>query len=130
MAVCYFLFTCILISQNKRIGSYDEEVNDSVYLLIDKMPRFPGGETALKSFIANNLQYPVTQSDYAGKVYVRFIIDEHGKVIKPQVIRGVDPLLDKEALRVVKTIPDWVPGEINGKKVKVWYVVPVDFYLY
>jgi protein TonB len=96
-------------------------------IILKKCHSFRGGATALNSFILNNIQLPIIQCDYAGRVYVRFIIDENGKVTNPEVVRGVDPILDKEALRVVKTIPDWTPGELNGKKVKVWYLIPVDF---
>ncbi len=127
LSVCFFFFIYVASAQDKTIGFFNEDLNDSVYLLVDKMPQFPGGEEALRSFVANNLQYPIAQCDYEGKVYIGFVINENGKVVYPKVIRSVDPLLDKEAIRVVKTIPDWTPGELNGKKVKVWYTIPVNF---
>ncbi len=123
----YFLLNYSVGAQNKGFGSYSEEVNDSVYLLIDTMPQFPGGIVAFRSFIINSIKLPIIRCGYEGTVYVWFIIDENGKVTFPKVAKGVDPILDEEALRIVKAIPDWTPGELNGKKVKVWWLVPVDF---
>ncbi len=104
---------------------------DEVLLISEQMPEFPGGEVALRKFIAENLQYPkITQEcDISGKVYVRFVVTKIGEVANIQIVRGVDELLDMEAIRVISTLPNFKPGMQNGKPVNVWYTVPVDFQL-
>ena len=105
--------------------------DDKIFHIVEKMPEFPGGNTELIKYIATNIKYPKSYQECAieGKVYIRFCVTDSGIVEKVSVIRGVDPLLDKEAVRVVKTLPKWIPGEQNGKKVSVWYTVPVLFKL-
>lgn len=105
-------------------------VDDSdVVFIAEVMPAFPGGDTALMNYINKNVNYPeaAKESDLHGKVYVQFIINVNGEVANPLVARGVDPILDKEAIRVVQSMPKWTPGMQNGKPVKVSYVVPVTF---
>jgi len=106
-------------------------VEEEVPLLIVSqiMPEFPGGITGLKVYIAKNVKYPkqAIEEDIQGKVFVRFIINEKGLVENESVIRSVHPLLDKEALHVVRSFPEWNPGLQNGKAVKVWYTVPIVF---
>jgi len=104
----------------------------AVYFNVDTMPKFQGGDvTRFRKYLAMNLSYPKEARDknISGKVYVQFIVTEQGKVNKVQVIRGVDPLLDKEALRVVLSSPDWEPGIKDGKKVNVAFTFPVSFVL-
>lgn len=103
----------------------------SPYKNLDEIPTFPGGESALKKYIDNNIKYPefAAENGIQGIVYVSFIIDKNGKVTDPEISRGVVPSLDKEALRVVNTLPRFKPGEKNGKKVDVNYTVPVVFKL-
>jgi len=98
---------------------------------LDKTPTFPGGELALKKYIDNNIKYPqiAAENGIHGKVYVSFIINKKGEVTNPEISRGVDPSLDKEALRVVNTFPRFKPGEKNGEKVDASYTVPVEFIL-
>ena len=91
------------------------------------MPEFPGGIGVLKSFLANNLNHPIERHGFDGKVYVRFIIDEKGNVIDPVVLKGYSPVIDERALKVVKKLPQWKPGEQDGKKVKVYIIFPIDF---
>ncbi len=100
-------------------------------LCCPEMPKYPGGETALRTFLAENLKYPeeAKVKKLSGKVYVSFILDETGKVTNAKVVKGVDPLLDKEALRVVNLLPQWEPGKDEGKPVKVSYTIPVKFSL-
>jgi len=134
----YYLFVPVLfiLCHNYNLLAQNNLVKDSsiiridtidkVYHFVEKMPEYHGGNQTLIKYIAENLKYPITDVCYGGKVYVRFIIDENGNVTKPEVLRGVDPLLDKEAIRVVNKLPQWKPGELNGKKVKVWYTVPIS----
>lgn len=98
------------------------------------MPEYPGGIRELMSFIARNIQYPkeIAQGEVGaqGRVIVQFIVNKDGNIINPKIVRGVDPYLDKEALRVVNLMPKWKPGELeDGTKVAVYYTIPVMFRL-
>lgn len=97
----------------------------------DEMPEFPGGEDALKQYIDNSINYPESakESGIHGRVYVTFKITKEGKVTDARIARGVHPPMDKEAVRVVNSMPDWKPGRQDGKPVDVTYTVPVDFVL-
>jgi TonB family protein len=107
------------------------KVGDENYVFkeTDKMPQFPGGEVGLMCYVDKNLQYPriALENGIQGKVIVRFVVDRMGKVKDPRVVTSIDPILDFEALRIVKSLPDWLPGEINGRKVNVYCVLPVSF---
>ena len=96
-----------------------------------KLPQFPGGEMGLRIFIANNVRYPneARIKGIEGKVYVRFCVSSEGNVVKVSIAKSVDPSIDIEAIRVVKSSPKWKPGEMEGKKVSVWYTVPINFAL-
>jgi periplasmic protein TonB len=103
-------------------------IQDSVLTVADKMPQFPGGESALMSFIAMNLHYPpIDGCGFQGKVIIRFIITKSGDVSHVEVIRSFDPACDKEAITVIKKLPRWIPGEHNEKKVAVYYTIPIVF---
>jgi TonB family protein len=104
---------------------------DEVFIQVEKMPEFPGGEGAFRNFIAKTVEYPVeaAKKGIQGKVYVTFVVDKDGTVRNAKIIRGVSPMLDKEALRVVNSLPKWTPGEQGGKKVSVAYTVPISFVL-
>lgn len=97
----------------------------------EEMPEFPGGEGALKQYIINNTNYPESAKEKGihGRVYVAFKITKEGKVTDARIARGVHPPMDKEAVRVVNSMPDWKPGKQDGKPVDVTYTVPVDFVL-
>jgi len=97
----------------------------------ENMPEFPGGEIALRTFIANNIKYPelAAESEIQGTVYVRFVVTKTGKVGEVQVTRGVDPLLDQESIRVIQKLPNFKPGSQGGRPVNVWYSVPIVFQL-
>ncbi len=106
-------------------------MHGEVFFIVDTMPEFPGGETALKNYIAEHIKYPSNAHDNGieGTVYVTFIIDTSGKVVESKIARGVIPALDKEAIRVVESLPRWEPGKKNGVKVNVSYTLPVKFKL-
>lgn len=101
------------------------------FTVVEVMPVFPGGQTALVQYIASHLKYPpvAQENGVQGRVFVSFVVGEDGYVEDVQVIKGVDPLLDKEAVRVVKSLPRWTPGNQQGKPVRVRYSVPVTFAL-
>lgn len=98
---------------------------------VQEPPTFPGGDEALYAFLSKNIKYPAMESDAGiqGKVYVEFVVSATGKIVDVTLKRGVSGGLDKEAMRVVKAMPDWSPGKMNGKGVKVRYVLPVKFTL-
>jgi protein TonB len=98
---------------------------------VEDMPEFPGGELELRKFIANNIEYPkaAQENGIQGKVYVTFVVDKNGEIANAKIARGVDPTLDQEALRVVNSLPKWIPGKQRGQKVNVSYTVPINFAL-
>src|SRR5690554_1367254 len=108
-----------------------EEEETQVFFIVEDMPEFPGGELALRQFIANTVKYPVIaqENGIQGRVYVTFVVDADGSVADARVARGVDPSLDKEALRVVNSLPKWKPGKQRGQAVRVSYTVPINFML-
>lgn len=105
--------------------------DDRVFTVVDKMPEFPGGTDALMSFLAKSVDYPMIaqENGIQGRVSCCFIINADGTIRDIEVIRGVDPSLDTEAVRVLKTMPKWTPGQQRGKNVAVRYTVPVSFHL-
>ena len=105
--------------------------NDSVYTIVEKMPEFPGGQGELVKFIGNNVKYPEIGKEHGiqGKVYVQFVINQNGQIENVKVIRGVDPALDEEAVRVIKSMPAWIPAENKGEKVRIQFVLPINFVL-
>ncbi|MDP2335341.1 MAG: TonB family protein, partial [Bacteroidota bacterium] len=107
-----------------------KKVSD-VFTVVEEMPEFPGGMEALKAFIIATMKYPVAalEKGIQGKVYVNFVVTKIGSVAKAKVVRGVDPSLDNEAIRVVEGMPNWKPGSQNGENVDVSYTVPVNFNL-
>jgi len=110
----------------------EEEAEEAqVFFIVEEMPEFPGGEIALRKFIANAIKYPVIaqENGIQGKVYVTFVVDKDGGISDAKIARGVDPSIDKEALRVVSTLPKWKPGKQRGKPVRVSYTVPISFVL-
>ena len=100
-----------------------------IYAVADQYPEFPGGIEKMMQFIAHNLRYPETCTCVQGRVIVRFYVDTLGHVCDPTVFKGLDPVFDAEALRVVKLMPDFKPGKIKDKNVNVWFTVPITFKL-
>ncbi|HPF52000.1 MAG TPA: M56 family metallopeptidase [Draconibacterium sp.] len=104
---------------------------EDVFFIVEEMPEFPGGDLALRKYIANSIKYPEIAQDKGiqGKVYVTFVVSKDGTVANARIARGVDPSLDKEALRVVSSLPQWKPGKQRGENVNVSYTVPINFVL-
>ncbi|MFA5587693.1 MAG: energy transducer TonB [Mariniphaga sp.] len=113
------------------VAKEEEEEETQVFFIVEDMPEFPGGEAALRQFIANEIKYPVIaqENGIQGRVYVTFVVNTDGSIADAKIARGVDPSLDKEALRVVSTLPRWKPGMQRGKAVRVSYTVPINFVL-
>jgi TonB family protein len=118
-------------SLRKAKPDLDKPDKDGVYQVIEKMPQFPGGEKALLEFISHNLKYPVDAQEKGiqGRIIVRFVVTKTGKVENVEIVRGLHPSLDKEGVRVVSSLPDWIPGEQKGEKVSVYYVLPITYRL-
>ncbi|MCK4661782.1 MAG: energy transducer TonB [Bacteroidales bacterium] len=110
---------------------YEEEKDEAVFIIVEEMPEFPGGDSALQKYICENLKYPETakENGISGNVFVEFLIDKKGKVKDAKILRGVEPSLDKEALRVIKNLPKWKPGKQRGELVDVLFTIPVKFEL-
>jgi len=110
----------------------EEEEEEVVFMVVESMPEFPGGQQALFKFLSENVKYPVIaqENGIQGKVICQFTVNKDGSIVDVQVVRsGGDPSLDKEAVRVIKTMPKWKPGKQRGKPVRVKYTVPVNFKL-
>lgn len=104
---------------------------NKVFTAVEQMPQFPGGESALMQYISKNIKYPpvAMENGIQGRVVVQFVVTKTGKIGEVKIARGKDPDLDKEAMRVVKSLPDFIPGKMNGQAVNVWYTLPVTFKL-
>ena len=108
-----------------------EEVKEEVFRSVEQMPQFPGGEAALMKYLQSHINYPpmAAENNVQGRVVVQFVVDKTGKVGEVKVVRSVDKDLDKEAVRVCKSLPKFTPGRQNGQAVSVWYTLPVTFKL-
>jgi len=124
---------------NEQVQEEVVEVENTVveeeapaFLVVEEMPVFPGGDAELLKYIGEHIKYPEIskENNITGKVFVNFVVDENGKVIKVKVVRGVDPYLDKEAIRVIENLPSWAPGKQRGKAVRVQFTIPINFTLY
>ncbi len=102
---------------------------DEIFRSVEQMPQFPGGEAALKEYIDSHIQWPPMAGCAQGRVVVQFVVDKTGKVGEVKVFRSLDKDLDEEAVRIVKTLPKFIPGRHNGQAVSVWYTLPVTFRL-
>ena len=117
----------LLESLDESNQAYDGEV----FVIVEDMPEFPGGELALRKFIAQQVKYPAiaVENGIQGKVYVTFVVDQNGDVRNTKIARGVDSALDAEAIRVIESSPRWKPGMQRGQNVAVTYTVPINFAL-
>ena len=108
-----------------------EEVTNKVFDVVEVMPSFPGGQGALMSYLSSHTKYPVVaqENGVQGRVTVSFVVERDGSITDVHVVRSVDPSLDREAARVVSSMPNWQPGKQNGSAVRVKFNVPVQFKL-
>lgn len=129
------LLGIILILFSVQVKAQSEQHTDSfidtVYTYVDQMPEFPGGNDKIQVFLQKNIKYPplAKQKKIEGRVYVEFIIDKTGQLKNVQVKKSADPVLDEEAVRVIRKMPLWKPGMQDGKAVNVSLMVPVEFKL-
>lgn len=131
----------ILASKTNRVGEVvavslrsqekSAQIQEEVFFEVEEMPEFPGGQLALRTFIAQRIKYPFVaqENGIQGKIFVSFVVNKDGSVSNAQITRGVDPSLNAEALRVVNSLPKWTPGKQGGKVVAVQYTIPITFAL-
>lgn len=127
-----FMFIALLLSSSLTVMAQNGEKGDrKVYDLVDQMPTYPGGQSALFQWLSHNIKYPVAAERHGiqGRVVVQYIVMPDGILDSIKVMNSVDPSLDKEAVRVVKAMPKWNPGLKDGKPVMVRYILPVSFSL-
>ena len=112
-----------------RLKSPVEEAKEETLTVVDVMPQYPGGDRELLKFIAQSIKYPTDaqEAGVQGRVICSFVVDKKGNIVEPKIIRGIDPSLDAEALRVIGMMPRWTPGRQDGKAVRVLYTVPITF---
>ncbi len=117
-----------IIVEDKKPEPVDD---DKVFEVVEQKPQFPGGEAALLKWVSEHIRYPAMaqENNIQGRVIVQFVVTKTGDVGEVKVVRGKDPDLDKEAMRVVKSLPKFVPGKMNGHSVNVWYTLPISFKL-
>ncbi len=115
--------------QVENLSTYN--ATEKIHYIADEMPQYPGGEEALRQFIAKELKYPkeAENKGIQGRVYVSFVVASDGFVRDVKIARSVDPTLDLEALRVVESLPQWTPGKIGGENANVSFTVPINFVL-
>ena len=126
------LLPAMLFGQDKGTISTEGTVKgEQIYDIVEQYPEFPGGYSALTEWIDDNLKYPVeaAMDGIEGRVIVQFIVRPTGKIVDAKVVRGIAPSLDKEALRLINIMPNWIPGRQKGKAVNVRYTLPITFKL-
>lgn len=108
-----------------------EPEKEKVFVAVEQMPQFPGGDAELMKYLSRNIKYPTMamENNIQGRVVVQFVVTKTGSIGEVKVLRSVDRDLDKEAIRVCKSLPKFIPGKMNGQAVNVWYTLPVNFKL-
>ena len=108
-----------------------EPEEEEIFMVVEDQPEFPGGTAALLDYLRKNIKYPAIcrENNIQGRVLVTFIVNKDGAIVEPEVVKSVHPQLDREALRVISSMPNWKPGSQRGKPVRVKYTVPVNFRL-
>lgn len=125
------LLTCFLLSASfvsaQEINKYD----DIIFVSTEQEARFVGGEDSMMRFVAKNIHYPQIASDagISGMVYIEFIVNKDGSITKGKIVRDIGGGCGKEALRVIKTMPNWFPAQNNGHKVRSYFTLPISFVL-
>ncbi len=139
LAVLFVIFVLSSCATRKKTHSQTPVVKENArtaeqdipFVVVEEMPMFPGGDSTLLAYIIKNTKYPeiAKSNKIQGKVIVRFCVTSEGGVDRISVLKGINPELDAEAVRVVGTLPHFMPGKQGGRTVPVWYMVPIDFSL-
>ena len=121
----------VLKAKEVVVDEKPKEEETKVFDVVEQMPQFPGGPNALFEYLSKNIKYPAVaeENGIQGRVVATFVVERDGSITDVKVIKSVDPSLDKEAIRVLKSMPKWIPGKQNGSAVRVKYTVPVTFRL-
>lgn len=122
----------ITVDDSLSSGYTEKRDSDSEpFVFVEQMPEFPGGNVGLFKYLVENLKYPTTaaENEIEGTVSIRLIVNRDGTFTDVKVVKSVDPALDKEAVRVVKNMPRWIPGKQNGRNVDVYFMLPITFKL-
>ena len=108
-----------------------EPEEEEIFMVVEDAPEFPGGTEALLKYLREHIKYPpiCRENNIQGRVLVSFVVNKDGSIVEPEIVKGVNPSLDKEALRVIAGMPNWKPGKQRGKEVRVKFTVPVNFRL-
>ncbi|MEG1564879.1 MAG: TonB family protein [Bacteroides sp.] len=119
------------IADLKQVVTQAEPAKEEVFDMVEQMPQFPGGNSELMKYIGEHLKYPTIAQENGtqGRVVCQFVVGRDGQVREVMVVRSLDPYCDKEAIRVIRSMPPWIPGKQNGKAVAVKYTVPLVFKL-
>ncbi len=134
ISIISYLLLCINILN--ATGTAKETVSDSIcinqekiYTAVDEQPKFIDGDGALYKWLSENIRYPeaAVQNNIQGRVTTQFIVEKDGSIGEVKIVRGKNPELDAEAIRVIKSLPRFIPGKMNGQAVRVWYTLPVNF---
>ncbi|NDW11103.1 energy transducer TonB [Dysgonomonas sp. 520] len=118
--------------QNTQVtGTGDAKPKEQIFKVVEQMPEYPGGQSELFKYLSSNIKYPTiaAENGIEGRVIITFVVGKDGSITSVKVARSLDPSCDKEAVRVVKSMPKWVPGRQNGQNVTVEYTLPVTFKL-
>lgn len=121
------LLICFVMSSYAQ--TQDEDIK--VYDVVEQMPQFEDGDSVMRAWLDEHINYPKIAKfrKIEGRVVVRFVVEKDGSIGEIQLARSIDPWLDQEAMRVVKSMPKWIPAKQNGNPVRVWYTLPVNFKL-
>lgn len=131
LAVVPVIALALLAFANPKTETAPVSGDNKVYETVEQMPEFPGGMEEMMKFLQRNIQYPANaaKNEVEGRVILQFVVEKDGQIGDVKVVRSVDPELDAEALRVVKSMPSFIPGRQDGKPVAVWYTLPISFKL-
>jgi periplasmic protein TonB len=135
IAIFLFFWTGFLAGQTNITNfecesKFDSRINNTIYLLVDTMPEFPGGRDSLNQFIENNLtRRPITRDETEGTVWVSLIIESDGSLTNKIILESLNEKLDEDALKVIELMPKWKPGKCNGVPVSVKFTLPIKFRL-
>ena len=129
--IAKFKFSINDEAEGKVLKRKKESEEDKVYEVVEQMPEFPGGPQALFEWLSKNIKYPAIAEEKGvqGRVIVTFVVERDGSITDVRVVKSVDPSLDMEAVRVVKSMPRWIPGKQNGSAIRVETTVPITFWL-
>ena len=120
-----------VVIQPPIVVTIEEEEADVIFQVVERMPEFPGGQAAMNRWLSDNIRYPVVaqEAGIQGRVILQFVVNADGSIVDIQVVRGVDPSLDREAIRVAQAMPRWSPGQQRGQAVRVMFTLPIHFRL-